>query len=52
MFWFLFSLKPAEHTISALMGAFLEEYLVKDLVNLEIGNFTQNPPLCPCSEGT
>ena len=29
MFFFLYSLKPAEHTISAFMGAFLKEYLVK-----------------------
>ena len=29
-FWvFLYSLKPAKHTISAFLGAFLEEYLVQ-----------------------
>ena len=30
--FFLYSLKPAENTISAFMGAFLEEYLVSVLL--------------------
>ena len=40
--FFLYSLKPAEHTISAFMGAFLEEYLVyKSVLNVGYIMWTQ-----------
>ena len=38
LIFFLVSLKPAEHTISAFMGAFLEEYLVQRLLDENQGN--------------
>ena len=37
--FFLYSLKPAEHTTSAFMGAFLEEYLVQ-INNISSGQET------------
>ena len=42
--FFLYSLKPAEYTISAFMGAYLEEYLVP-VRNQEIDGFLKKRKL-------
>ena len=43
MLWFLFAIRPTEGTISAFMGAFLEEYLfyfIKD-THVPVFNITK-----------